>query len=110
MKIDIKKKKLCIDADFAVFQATEGKYVQDNLFANEQVDLKPFKDKFKRIIKEVEDEVAVAYLGKLKIKGKTKVLLSDPDTNFRYKLYADYKGGRDVAHALSCFTDCENGL
>ncbi len=91
----LEKKKIIIDADYLIFQCTEGKYIKQNTFANEKVDLVPFKERFDLLVQDIEDEVAVATLGKYKIKGKTKIAFSDPDNNFRYDLQEDYKGNRD---------------
>ena len=89
----MKKKKLVIDADGLLFQVAEGSYTQDNLFANES--LKAYKQRFKDLVSGIEDEVSVALLGKVKLKGKTKVSLSDPKSNFRYDIYPAYKANRE---------------
>ena len=90
----MKKKKLVVDSDYLIFQVCEGSHITENTFANEKVDLKPFKERFKQLVKDLEDEVALAYFGEFKIKGKTKLLFSDPETNFRYELYPNYKNNR----------------
>ena len=90
----IKKKKICIDADFVLFACAEGSYVKDNQFANEKVKLAPYKERFKAIIHDIVEEAAAEYLGVIKIKGEPKVLLGDPDGNFRYEIYPEYKGNR----------------
>ena len=90
----MKKKKIMCDADFLIFQVAEGAYIKDNTFANEKVDLKPFKKRFKQLAKDIENEIAVETLGTFKIKGKLKLMFSDPKTNFRYKLDPNYKISR----------------
>ncbi len=90
----MKSKKIIIDADYLIFEVAEGKYIKQNTFDNEKVKLKPFKDRFKMLVKDIEDEVSVALLGKFKIKGKVKLSFSDPNNNFRYDIYPEYKGNR----------------
>jgi len=90
----MKKMKIVIDADYLIFQCTEGAYEKENKFANEQVSLKPYKKRLKQLVKDIESEIAVELLGRVKIKGKPKLLFSDPNGNFRYELQSDYKGQR----------------
>ena len=90
----MKKKRIAIDADFIVFQCTEGKEHTQGTFDNEKVKLKPFKEKFRAIVRDIEEEVAVEFLGVYKIKGKAKILLSDPAGNFRYDIFPNYKANR----------------
>ena len=108
----MKKMRIAIDSDFAIFQATEGKFTRQGAFSNEggevkgksyKEPLKPYKKKFKQIIKEIEDEVSVEFLGEYKIKGKARVLLSDPKGNFRYGLDADYKTNRKASTRSELF-------
>jgi len=98
-----KKMKILIDADFLIFQVTEGKLDKMTVFGAEKgkvgssdykEPLKPYKERFKRLVKDIEDAVAVNTLGRFKIKGKTTLLFSDPDGNFRYDLYPQYKQNR----------------
>ena len=84
---------IALDADYLMFECTEGNYITKNTFANEQVDLKPFKKRFKQLVKDVEDAIAVEMLGKVKIKG-IEVIIGDPDGNFRYDIYPEYKANR----------------
>ena len=97
-------KNIIIDADFLLFQCTEGKYVKTLGFSKKsgskvkakkkyKEPLKPHKDKMKALIQDIVDEVSVAVLGRYKI-GKTKVIFSDPNSNFRYDLFREYKGER----------------
>ena len=90
----MKKMKLVIDADFLIFQCTEGSYEKENKFANEKVNLKPYKIRLKQLVKDIEDEVATELVGRIKIKGEAKLLFSDPYSNFRYDLFPDYKKNR----------------
>ncbi len=87
----MKKRKIALDADYLVFMCTEGKHIKENTFDNEKVKLKPFKEKFKMLVQEVEDEIAANFPGE--IKG-IKVILSDSNSNFRYDMYPEYKGER----------------
>jgi len=89
----MKKKMIALDADFLIFQCTEGAYEKENKFANEKVSLKPYKKRMKQLIKDIEDEIAINVLGRFKIKG-IKPFFSDPNGNFRYKLDPNYKGQR----------------
>lgn len=87
------KKRIAIDADPLIFEVCEGKYTQSNLFDNES--LGAYKQRFKDLANDIADETAVALLGRCKIKGKPKICLSDPDTNFRYDIYPEYKANRE---------------
>ena len=98
-----KKRMIALDADSLIFTATEGKSNTGKYFKQENegdalvekaynTPLKTFKTKFKRLVKEIEKEVNTATSGK--VKG-IKIFLSDPDTNFRYRLYPEYKNKRD---------------
>lgn len=99
-----KKRMIALDADYLIFMCTEGKDVTNRgLFGSEsgsvnskkkkkyKESLKPFKDKFKRLVSEVEDEIAATMVGE--VKG-IKVILSDSRSNFRYDMYPEYKGER----------------
>ncbi len=97
----IKRKKIALDADYLIFMCTEGKDVKGSYFGAEdgsvgtkkgyKESLKPYIEKFKFLVQEVEDEIAATLVGE--IKG-IKVILSDSNTNFRYKMYPEYKGVR----------------
>jgi len=89
-----KFKGIAIDSDPLIFEVTEGSYIKNNQFDNEKVKLKPYKDRFKSLVKDIQSEVFLDSLGKYKIGNKIKILLSDPDTNFRYNFYPEYKGNR----------------
>ena len=98
---------IALDADYIFFACTEGKEVKGSYFGAESgsVDseedykepLKPYKEKFKRLVQEVEDEIAANLPGE--VEG-IKVILSDPNGNFRYDFYPDYKGERPKRSAL----------
>ena len=84
-KIKMKKRMIALDADYLIFMCTEGKYVKNGAFGAEEGStkakdykepLKPYKNKFKRLVKEVEDEIATDMVGQ--VKG-IKVILSDPN-------------------------------
>ena len=89
-----KYKGIVIDSDFLIFEVTEGAYIKNNTFANEKVDLAPFKERFDELVGAIHDEVSVALLGTAKVGKKIKLIFSDPETNFRYKLYPEYKANR----------------
>ncbi len=94
---------IALDADKLLFDVTQSKYVKGSFFNNSadsgviksdyKEPLKPYKRRFKELIKETEDEIAVALLGKVKIKG-IEAILSDPKSNFRYDIYPEYKANR----------------
>ena len=97
-----KKRWIALDADYLVFSCTEGKNVKMTVFGKEDGEveedgykepLKPYKKKFKRLVQDIEDAMAANFVGQ--VKG-IKVFLSDPETNFRYDLYAEYKARRSV--------------
>jgi len=101
---------IALDADYLIFMCTEGKDVTNRgLFGSEsgsvnskkkkkyKESLKPFKDKFKRLVSEVENEIAASMVGE--VKG-IKVVLSDSTGNFRYDMYPEYKGERPVRSPL----------
>jgi len=94
-----KKMKIALDADYLIFQCTESKFEKENKFDNEVVSLKPYKKRFKQLVRDVENEVAVDLLGKVKIKG-IEVILSDSTTNFRYRIHPEYKGERSERSEL----------
>ena len=95
-----KKRMIALDADYLLFICTEGKFTKSGGFGREEGSvggkaykepLKPYKEKYKRLIQEVEDEISANMVGE--VKG-IKVFLSDPNGNFRYDIYPDYKGER----------------
>lgn len=98
-KIKCKKKWIYIDADPLLFECTEGTFTKMSMFSAENGDietnykepLKQYKEKFKQLVQNIEDEIAVELIGQ--IKG-TKVILSDPNKCFRYDIYPEYKGAR----------------
>lgn len=96
-----KKKHIAIDADYLIFEATEGKVTRTGGFAKEDGEvgakgykepLKPYKDHVKRAIKDIVDEIAINMPGELS--GKVRVIFSDPNGNFRYDIYPEYKANR----------------
>lgn len=100
-----KKKWIYLDADPLIFEVCEGKFTKMTMFKSEKGStlkgkaykepLDGYKLRFENLVKDIEDEIAVATLGVVKIKG-IKVIFSDPETNFRYDLYPEYKGGRSA--------------
>ncbi len=99
----LEKKKVIIDADSLIFEVCEGKFTKSGGFGAEagsvesddyKEPLGKYKQRFKALVADVTEEVAVAALGQFKLKGKPKIALSDPDSNFRYDLYPEYKSNR----------------
>ena len=95
--------KIVIDADYLIFMCTEGKQTKMSMFKDESGDvaedgykepLKQYKTKFKALVNDIVEEIAANTIGEFKIKGKPKLLFSDPNSNFRYDLQEDYKGDR----------------
>ncbi len=99
----MKKKMIALDADYLLFEVCEGSYTKKSGFTKSEGDklkskkykepLKKYKQRMKKLIKDVENEVAVALLGKVKIKG-IRPFFSDPNSNFRYPLFPAYKSNR----------------
>ena len=90
------KRKLVIDADHLLY-AVAGQTVKDSLEGETleaPVDLEMLKRKFHRLVKEIEDEVALETVSKKFKLGKTILVFSDPEGNFRFDLYPDYKKSR----------------
>ena len=96
---------LVVDADYAIFTITEGKNVKSSMFPTTgkrigkgkkyKEPLKPYKDRLKEMIRDLEETIAVEVVAEdFKIGTDTKVIFSDPDTNFRYDLYPEYKANR----------------
>lgn len=99
----IKKRRIIIDADFLIFEVCEGKFTKMTMFEAEngsvgddgyKESLKQYKKRFSQLVQDIEDEISVEMVGKCKIKGTPIIALSDPDTNFRYDLYPEYKANR----------------
>ena len=96
----LKKKKIAIDADYLIFEVAEGKYTQENEFVNEEdgeeavADLAPYVLRFEQLVDDLVDDVAVELIASYKIKKKVKIIFSDPNGNFRYDIYPEYKEHR----------------
>ena len=99
----MKKYKVMIDADYLIFQVTEGKDVKSAGFkpiksskslvnTDYKEPLKPYKKALKEKVNMLMDEIAANVVGTgIKIKGKPRLVFSDPVTNFRYRLFPKYK-------------------
>jgi len=97
----IKKRMIAHDADYLIFMCTEGKDVKTGGFKAKRggfksrkkykEPLKKYKDKLKVLIQDVEDQFSVNFVGQ--VKG-IKPIFSDPNGNFRYDIYPEYKGER----------------
>jgi 5'-3' exonuclease len=95
-------KGLAIDADFLLYETAEGKFqTGKGIFGEEEGEvadkgfkepLKPYKERFKTLLKDVIDTVYANAPGQ--IGKKVKVLFTDPDNNFRYEIYPEYKSNR----------------
>ena len=91
-----KVRDLAIDAD-SILYAVAGQPAKDSLDGETlevKPDMKALKRKFSSLVKEIEDEVAVATISKKFKLGETILVFSDPTGNFRYDLYPDYKKNR----------------
>jgi len=96
-----KKRMIAHDADYLIFMCTESKAVKTGGFKAEgggsvkgkkyKEPLKPYKNKLKRLIQDVEDSFSATFVGQ--VKG-IKPIFSDPNGNFRYDIYPEYKGER----------------
>ena len=102
-----KKRMIALDADYLIFMCTEGKYTKSFGFGKKSAKgvkgktykepLKPYKDRIKALIRDVENEVSAQMVGE--VKG-IKAIFSDPKNNFRYDLFPDYKKGRPTRSDL----------
>lgn len=100
------KRMIALDADYLAFQCVDSKHVQAGYFGREdgstngkyKEPLKPYKQKFKMLIDEVIEEIAVNFPGQV---AGVEVCLSDPKTNFRYDIFPDYKAGRPPRSKLN---------
>lgn len=96
-------KDIVIDADHILFSVTESKQYKDGfedddcgkaLDDEENLDMKLYKDHFKRIVDEYVLTAEVeAFIYGWKLSGKVMVILSD-HKNFRYEVYDKYKAKR----------------
>lgn len=101
-----KKRMIALDADYLVFMCVDGKDVKASYFKREEGSakgkykepLKPYKKKMKMLIQEVVEEISANYPGM--IEG-IKVCFSDPNGNFRYDFYPEYKAGRPPRSKLN---------
>ena len=98
-----KLKGIVIDADPILFEVCEGKYIKTNTFANEVVDLEPFKVRFRQLVTDICDEALLEVFGKYKVGKKVKICLTDPNKNFRYSLLPSYKCGRKESDRSDTF-------
>ena len=95
-----KKRMIALDADYITFMCTESSAEKGSMFGSEngsvggsvyKESLKPYKTKFKKLVNDVENEIAAHMPGE--VKG-IRVILSDSRNNFRYDFYPEYKGER----------------
>lgn len=104
----MKKRMIALDADYLTFICTEGKNTKSYGFGKKsgskvttkkayKEPLKPYKDKLKRLIQDVEDEISAQMVGQ--VKG-IKPIFSDPNGNFRYDIFPEYKGKREPRSKL----------
>lgn len=96
-------KDIYVDADYLIYECTEGKDNKASYFNSEsgsvrpsdhEINLEPYKDKLKAIVKKLEDDVALETVShKFKL-GKTHLVFTG-DNNFRYDIYPEYKANRE---------------
>jgi len=99
----LKTRDLIIDADHILFLVAHSKSYDsgfdeilesdDDWGEDAKIDMRPYKEHFKAIVKDYEltaEVESICYGWEL---GKTRVIISD-DTNFRYDLYPEYKASR----------------
>ena len=92
---------IALDADYLIFNCTEGKQTKLSMFRKRKINgfgnkkykepLKEYKKKMRNMIRDVEDEISANMVGQ--VKG-IKPIFSDPNGNFRYDLFPNYKAGR----------------
>lgn len=95
-------KDIYVDADYLIFECTEGKAVKTGGFKARRgklatgkkaykEPLKKYKAKFNVKVRDLENEIALETLCEPFKLGETHLLFSDPKTNFRYGLFPEYK-------------------
>jgi len=92
-----KIRDLVIDADSLVHAITEGgagSTLGGESIEQDTIPLKLLKRKFKEMVEELRATFEVESITHKWGVGKTIVVLSDPETNFRYDLYPEYKANR----------------
>ncbi len=105
---------IVVDADYAIFTLTEGKQVKSSMFPTSgkkigkgkkyKEPLEPYKQKFEALLRDLEESIAIETVtDDFKIGTDTKVIFSDPDTNFRYRLYPEYKQNRKGSERSELF-------
>ena len=92
----MKTRDLYIDADHLLYNVA-GQKAKDSLegeVIQQKVDMAPLKEAFNQGVKAIEDAVAVATVSKKFKVGWTYLVFSDPQGNFRYDIFPDYKKSR----------------
>jgi len=104
--------RVVIDADQFIFAATEGKNDKLSYFGDEGealddsyvAPLKPYKKKFKLLIKDLMDAIAVETVSEdFKLHKKPRLIFSDPKGNFRYGIFPAYKSRRSGSERSEMF-------
>lgn len=92
------KKKIIIDGDPLLHTAYSVVMKPDDLggedISDPTDDLRAMKTIVKQQITELEDIAQIESIANTWTTGKTKVVFSDPNGNFRYDIYPEYKAGR----------------
>jgi len=95
---------IVIDADSLIFECTETRDNKANYFVNEEgyIDegykkpLKPFLIKFEAKVEEIKNEIFASRPGEFTKEVAVKICFSDPNGNFRYNLFPEYKACRSA--------------
>jgi len=95
------KKQVVFDADYLIFQVTEGKDTKVNFFQKRNKGFKgkeykeplgTYKKKLKKKIKDTMNMIAIQTASEpWGIEDEPLIIFSDPNSNFRYDIFADYK-------------------
>jgi DNA polymerase-1 len=100
-------KRIIIDADYLLYQATMSNADTGRCFKAEggDEDLKgrqkatkeskrKYRKRFLELVEEIVDIIACQFAYGVDVKAEPLLVFSDPDSNFRYELYPDYKSNR----------------
>ena len=92
----MKTRDLYIDADHLLYNVA-GNKAKDSLdgeVIEQKVNIEPLKEAFHLGVKAIEDAIAVTTVSKKFKVGLTYLVFSDPEGNFRFDIFPDYKKNR----------------
>lgn len=95
--------RLVVDADYLLYLATMGNHETGRMFKTEDgevevtgvvLDKKRYRRIFKDLVKDLVEKIATDFPGGIDFGKKPLLVFSDPEGNFRYDLFPDYKKNR----------------